>query len=130
MENPIRQTLHDLNYYLELWTDKFKLRLVDNFSSLLSSILSVFIVIILLSFALVMLSIAAAWGIAMLVGSQLWAVLILAGIYLLIALIIYSWRKQMFVNPIMRMLSKLMFEKEFEKELEREFEKEKHVHHE
>lgn len=116
MENPIRQTLEDLNDYLKLQTDKFKLRLVDNLSVLLSGILSVFIVIVLLCFALVMLTIAASWAIALLVGSHLWAALIVAGIYIIVAIIIYRFRSRIFVNPMVHMFSKLMFEKEFEKD--------------
>lgn len=110
--NPLEQTVVDLSDYAKLKADGFKLRLLDNFSTLLNNIFAVLIVVILACFALTFMMIAATWGLSILLNSIMAAVLVMGGLFIIAAVVTYAYRKKLIINPTMRMLNKLMFEKE------------------
>ena len=91
--------------------DSIKLGLLENFSTLISVLFSIVLVLILAGIALLFLAAAATWALTALVGSFIWAALIVAGVFIIAAVIVYVKREKLIVNPAVRMLSKIIFEK-------------------
>lgn len=108
--NRIEQTAKDLADFGQLHLDKLKLRLLDNFSTLLNNIFSIFVLVILVTIVVVFLAVALTWALGNLIGSLFFATLIMAGIFLVLAVIVYYRRKKLIINSMVRMLGKIMFE--------------------
>ena len=109
--NPVEQTVADMADYLQLRVDKFKLRLLDNLATFFNSVFSVIILIILASFAILFIASAITWALALLVG-LLYAFLIMAALFIIATVIVYVYRRNLLADQIVRLLSKLMFEKD------------------
>lgn len=103
-------SVRDLREAGELRLEALKLRVLESLATLFNSVLGVFILIIVCSFALIFISVALTLLLADLVGSLLIAVLIMAAVFILAAVIIHLSRKKLFINPMVRMLGKLLFE--------------------
>ncbi|HIS33851.1 MAG TPA: phage holin family protein [Candidatus Avirikenella pullistercoris] len=108
--NRVEQTAADATDYVLLQLDKFKLRLLDNLATLFNTVFGVIVIMVLLSFVVMFLGIAATWGLAELIGSLVGATLIMASVFLIAAILVYAFRKKLIINPVVRMLSKIMFE--------------------
>lgn len=108
----VEQTAADAACYAQLQLDRLKLRLLDNFSTLFNTVFGVLLVIILSSFAGLFLAVALIWALGNWIGSMLWALLIIAGVFLIASVVVYAKRKTLIINPVVRMLSQIMFEKE------------------
>lgn len=105
----VERTVADAADYSQLQLDKVKLRLLDNFSTVLNSILSMVIVILVASLSLMGFSVAAIVWIGGLIGSYVIAMLIVAGLLLIAAGILYGLRNKLFINKIVQMMAKVMF---------------------
>ncbi len=112
MGTRVEETAAHTAYYLQLQLDRLKLRLLDNFSNLFNTVFGVLLVVILASFAGLFLAVALVWAIGLWIGSMLWALLIMAGVFAIAAVVVYYKRKNLIIDPVIQMLSKLMFEKE------------------
>lgn len=110
--NKVEETLGDTSRYFQVQLDRLKLRLLDNFSTLFNTIFGVLLIMILVSFAGIFLAVALTWAIGMWIGSMFWALMIMAGIFLIAAALVYKYRKNLIMGPVIRMLSKIMFEKD------------------
>ena len=72
-----------------MWSlDRFRLSLIDNLSTFVSTALT--------------------WLLGMLIGSMLAAILIMGGLFVLLALIVYGRRKRLILNQTVRMFSRMM----------------------
>lgn len=109
--NTVEQTVADMSDYVQLRVDKFKLRLLDNLATFFNSVFSVIILIILVSFAVLFIAAAVTWALALLVG-LLYAFLIMAAVFVIAAVVVYIYRKNLLADQIVRLLSKLIFEKD------------------
>lgn len=109
--NPIEQTASDAADFAMLQLDKLKLRLLDNFATLFNTLFSVLILMILAGIVVMFLSVALVLALSAWIGSLLIAVLIVAAFFLLIAVVVYIYRDKLIVNPAVRVLGKVMFEK-------------------
>ena len=107
--NLLEQTVSDAKDYCRLQLDKFKLRLLDNLSTFLNSVFSVIIVVLLAGLAIFFLAVAGTLALGALIG-YVWAALIIAGVFLIAAVAVYLCRDKLLVDPIVRMLGRLMFE--------------------
>ena len=67
---------------------------------------------ILISFAGIFLAVALTWAIGMWIGSMFWALMIMAALFLIAAALVYKYRKNLIMGPVIRMFSKIMFEKD------------------
>ena len=114
--NKVEETVGDAARYFQVQRDRIKLRLLDNFSTLFNTIFGVLLLVILLSFAAIFLAVALTWAIGLWIGSMFWALMIMAGLFLIVAVLVYIYRKNLIMGPVIRMLSKLMFEKEVDDE--------------
>lgn len=101
----------ELISYVNLRIDSFKLSLVENLSVLLSGGFGIFIFIIFLSVALMCFIAALTVLLAELIGSVLWALLIVGGVFLIISVIAFVLRDKLIVNSMVRMFSRMFFEK-------------------
>ena len=101
----------ELISYVNLRIDSFKLSLVENLSILLSGGFGIFIFIIFLSVALMCFIAALTVLLAELIGSVLWALLIVGGVFLIISVIAFMLRDKLIVNSMVRMFSRMFFEK-------------------
>lgn len=110
--HPIEQTASDSVDYMKLRLDKFKLQILGNMSVVLGKIFAIFIVVLLLFGAIIFFSATLVFWMVQLFGSFIIATLIVAGLYLLAAILVYSLRESIFVNPTVGMLSKEFFKKD------------------
>ena len=108
----VEDTAQDVADYGHLQLDSLKLRLLESFATLFNNIFSVFVLVIVAAFALMFIAAALTLLLAELVGSMLVAVLIMAGVFIIVTLIVYALRKKLIINSMVRMLGKLMFEKD------------------
>ena len=109
--NAFEQAGADVMEYARLRVDGVKLGLVDDLSTFSSTIFSVLLCVLLAGMAVLFLAAAAVWGLMALTGSFLWAVLIVAFIFIIAAIIVFAKRERLIVNPMVRIFSRMMFEK-------------------
>ena len=92
-----------------MWSlDRFRLSLIDNFSTFVSTLFSVFVLIVLAGIGAMFFAAALTWLLGMLIGSMLAAILIMGGLFVLLALIVYGRRKRLILNQTVRMFSRMM----------------------
>lgn len=106
----VGETATDAADYVRLQLDRFKLRMLDNFSTLLSAFFSTFLIVLLSGIALVFLAGAFVIALGEWINSQVWAFMIVAGIFILAVVILFIFRQRLFVDGIVRLLSRIMFE--------------------
>ena len=103
MENqtsPVESLIDRVKSYVETRIDLLRLKAIDKSSSFLSLLISM-IVVILMSFIFVMLlSIGVALLLGDLLGKTYYGFFIVAGFYLLIGLLLFSFRNKWLKNPI------------------------------
>ena len=91
-----------------MWSlDRFRLSLIDNLSTFVSTLFSVFVLIVLAGIGAMFFAAALTWLLGMLIGSML-AILIMGGLFVLLALIVYGRRKRLILNQTVRMFSRMM----------------------
>ncbi|MBQ7631822.1 MAG: hypothetical protein IJS82_03565 [Paludibacteraceae bacterium] len=107
----INQVKADASAYLKTQTIVSKLRIVGA----LSKVLGLFL--LLLTIILLAFGVAAFGGVAAVIGLSrympMWAAaLVMGGIFILVAIIIYAFRKKLFINPFVAILSGVFFAEE------------------
>ena len=92
-----------------MWSlDRFRLSLIDNLATFVSTLFSVFVLIVLAGIGAMFFAAALTWLLGMLIGSMLAAILIMGGLFVLLALIVYGRRKRLILNQTVRMFSRMM----------------------
>lgn len=92
-----------------MWSlDRFRLSLIDNLSTFVSTLFSVFVLIVLAGIGAMFFAVALTWLLGMLIGSMLAAILIMGSLFVLLALIVYGRRKRLILNQTVRMFSRMM----------------------
>lgn len=89
--------------------DLFKLRAADRASDIISSLVSYFLVILVLSMFVIIVNIGIALWLGELLGKTYYGFFILAGFYLLIGLIFFNKRDKWFQIPVGDMIVKKIF---------------------
>ena len=92
--------------------DLLKLQTIEKGSKFISGFLVFLIVAVFICCALVYLSFAMLFEMASYFGSMIPGCIILAGVFFLLAFLVYLLRKQIFINPLIRMLGSIMFDEE------------------
>lgn len=95
--------------YIQMNYDLFRLNLVEKLSVIISLILALFIGILLIIVAFVYFSIAFIFWTEPFFSSLIPGFLIWGGVFGLLFLVFYLLRKRIFVNPIIKILSKIIF---------------------
>ncbi len=123
-----KRTLEDLKVYLNQRYDLLKLELVEKSSQLLSVVLSVIIVLVCALAVLIYLSSALISWLTIALNAG-WAYTIVCGIFILIIVFILLMKDKLFINPLIRKFSRILYSKEF-KEMEDGIVEEKGGEHE
>ncbi len=102
--------LTDVYRYVNLRLNEFKLRTIDGLSSFLSLLFSALVCILLLNIALLFIFGAVAVWISVWIGSLPWALLITGGFFLLLALLLFVFRRKLITDRFVSALVQLFFE--------------------
>lgn len=114
----LEQVQTDLKAYIKTQTTIGKLRLIGGASRTLGIFLLALTIILLLFALLSFLAVSAISALS--IALPLWAsALIMAALYLLLIVIAIVCRKQLFINPFVRLLSLILFARE-KQEMEEE----------
>ncbi len=114
MENKtsnLEQLLADVQKYVNLRLDDFKLRTVDGLSAVLSLLFSALACLLLLNMALIFIFGALAVWLSQCIGSLPWAMLITGGLFVVLVAILLILRKKLITNKLVSILVQLFFEK-------------------
>lgn len=95
--------------YLGLKSDALKLGLVENASRVINRLLSIFLLILVLITALVFLASGATQWLGQVLESTIAASLITGGFFLLLFLVLFLFRKRLFMNTFVRLFDKSFF---------------------
>ncbi len=105
----------DLFEYGRLQLDALKLRTVGSLAPLCGKIIATALLMLVAIIALLFLSITLTLLLAQWIGSLLWAAAIMTVVLLIVVLILYLFRKKLFVNSMVRMWAKMLFKSEEDK---------------
>jgi hypothetical protein len=103
--------IKDVKEYMEMNYDLFRLNLIEKLSVIISLLFALFIGILLLVIAFVYFSIAFVYWTESFFHSLMPGFLILGGIYVVLFFVLYLFRKRVFVNLLVKMLSRTLFRK-------------------
>lgn len=95
--------------YVLLNYDLLRLKLVEKLALVIALILSLFIGILLVIIAIVYFSFAFVHWTGTFFESLIPGFLILGGLFIILFIIFFSLRKRLFVNPMIKLLSSIMF---------------------
>lgn len=117
------RTIADLKVYLTQRYDLLKLELMEKSSQILSVVLSVLIVLVCALAVLIYLSSALISWLTIALNAG-WAYLIVCGIFILIIIFVLMYKDKLFVKPLIRKFSRILYGGESEvAEVEKEEEK-------
>lgn len=102
---------NELTSYLNMRIDAFKLSMVENLSILVSDGFGILIFILLLSVAVLSFIAAFTVWLAEVIGSPVIALLIVGGAFLIVSIVVFMLRSRLIVNSMVRMFSRMFFEK-------------------
>lgn len=105
----MEQLLAEVKNYVDLKLKYYKLSAVEKLSVVTGSAMSLMIFIVLMGVAVLLFFVALAVLVAGWVGSLVWGFVIMGGFCLLVALIFWAFRKNIFANSMVRMFSKIFF---------------------
>ena len=123
-----KRTLEDLKVYLGQRYDLLKLELMEKSSQILSVIMSVIIVLVCSLALLIYLSSALISWLTIVLNAG-WAYTIVCGIFILIIVFILMTKDKLFVNPLIRKFSQILYREQYEA-MEAEIEEKKGGKHE
>lgn len=112
MENPfLNEVQNDVKAYAQTLTTVGKLRLVGGISRVLGLFLLILTIILLLFGFIALCAVAAIHGLSFVM--PIWAAaLIVAASYVVLIAVVIILRKQLFINPFVRLLSDVFFAEE------------------
>lgn len=103
------RTAKDLNKYLSQRYDLLKLELLEKSSQILSVILSMIIVVVCALAVFIYLSNAFVSWLTIALNEG-WAYTIVCAIYIIIVLVVLRHKDQLFVKPLIRKLSRILYD--------------------
>ena len=112
--------IKDVKDYVQLNCDLLRLNLIEKLSLIIALILSLFVCALLIITAMVYFSIAFVHWTGDIFESLIPGFLILGGVFLVLFLVFFLLRKRLFVNPIIKLLSSIIFKEPKNKEKDEE----------
>jgi hypothetical protein len=109
-KNPFEDLSVSAKEYLNLKIDEYKLRGVEGLSTLFNTILFITVTTIVAGVALQLLGLAAGYAIGELIGSTSLGFCIIGGIFVIAVIILYAFRKKLFINQLIKIFIKLFFD--------------------
>ena len=110
--------------YGELYLQLFKLNAVGTLSKFVSYLIVVIAGVILLLTVVIFLAIIMVLWLKNVTGSLIYSLLIMCGVFVVLFLLLLLFRKTLMLNPIIRKMSSILFNKESELQDEEEVEAE------
>ena len=104
------RSVQDLKDYASLRADSVRLSLIDNLSTLFNTLFGVAVILALAGIATVFFAVALTWVLGLLIGSVLYAVLIMGALFVVLAAVVYAFRKRLVVNQSVRLLSRMVYD--------------------
>ena len=111
MLEEIEDIKKDIQEYIEVKLDMFKLQSAENISRVISNVAVAAIMVLLASLILLFLSFAAGYFMASVLNSNELGFLCVAGFYLLLLLIILIFRKRIIDRPVIKSVIRIFFPK-------------------
>ena len=115
-----QQLWQDSKKYLELRYDLLRVELLEKISLISALLLTAVVAILLGTIIFTYLSILLLLWLETVLGSMIAGLCIIIGIHLILFACIFAFRKQWFINPLVRQFSKIIFsdKKQEEEEVE------------
>ena len=104
---PFGKTIRDAGDYVSLSAERLKLWTIENLAVCFNTLFGILLMILLLGIAVLFFAVALTWILGILLGSYLVAVLLMGGAFAVCALIVYSLRRKLVVDPAVRMLCRM-----------------------
>lgn len=111
MDKEYQKFLDEAKDYARLRYDLLKLELLEKSSQIIAIIVLILILVGTGVIALTYLSLAAVQYVNTLLGSHSLGYCIFGGVFVILALLVLIFRKQIILNPLLKQLSKIMFAK-------------------
>jgi len=108
----LQNTLKNIKEYFDLKTELYALMLFERVSKMLSKFLVVIVFVFFLFFFMLFVSLGFVSWFQEITGTVYWGYFIAASFYLFLGLIMYSMRKRLFLNPMLKGFTEVLFEKE------------------
>lgn len=108
--NPYRQLLDDSKAYLKLRYDLLRLELLDKISQIVGLVVMLLVVLFIALAATAYFSVALVNWMALYMPLPV-AYCIIGGVFLLTAILLILLRKPLFINPLIKQLSRILFAK-------------------
>lgn len=109
--NKYKQLIEDAQQYIRTRYDLLRLELLEKMSRIFALILMLLVSIILALTAFVYFSFAFVRWLGQFFTNDAWAFCIVGAIFLLLLGVFFFFRKQIFLNPLIRQLSEILFRK-------------------
>ena len=109
--NKYKQLIEDGQQYIRTRYDLLRLELLEKMSRIFALILMLLVSIILALTAFIYFSFAFVRWLGQFFNNDAWAFCIVGAIFLLLLGIFFFFRKQIFLNPLFRQLSEILFRK-------------------
>jgi hypothetical protein len=101
--------IKDVKKYIDMNYDLFRLNLIEKLSIIISLIFALFIGSLLLVVAFVYFSMAFIHWAELFFHSLIPCFLIVGGVFIVLFFVFYLLRKRIFVNPLIKILSRILF---------------------
>lgn len=108
---PLKGLLENVKEYAQLQIDLLKINLIEKASRLISMIIVAILAVLLLVTAFIYLSMAFIHWMATFFGSMIPGFLMVGGFFILLFVIFYLLRNKVFLNPIIKKISGILFDK-------------------
>lgn len=102
IEKSLNKTVEGIKQYIDLKTELFSLIIVERLAKVLSRVAVLMVLTMLMFFFLLFISFAFVGWLELLTGSESMGYIIIAIFYLIIGVIIYMMRKQLFLDPLIK----------------------------
>lgn len=106
--NSYRQLLDDSREYLKMRADLLRLELLDKVSQIVGLIVLLFVILFIVLAAAAYFSVAIVDWLALYMSPTA-AYCLMGGVFLIVALALLLLRKQLFINPLIKQLSRILF---------------------
>lgn len=106
----------EIRTYIDLRVKAFKLKATEQMALTMGKLLSLVAFIVMIGFAILLLSIALTIVVSEWVGSLAWAFVIVGGLYALVAVVFLLLRDSLFSNTMVKTFAKMFFPDKTEEE--------------
>lgn len=104
------ETFEYANQYVQKQIELFKLESAEKIAKSTSSIITLAVIGFLATLVTIMLSIAVGFALGDMLGSYALGFLVITGIYTIIALLVYSFKRQLVTNPVLSAVLESFFD--------------------